>query len=523
MAMQRTLKTAGRARILRVKARDFKQIREVEIDLDGNLHAIKGDTDQGKTSVLQAIRAAIQGADKGMVRHGAGAAELELELDSALIQRIISANPETKDVLFGKTADGRAIEKVQDFLNTLCGPSAFNPVRWVQLGAEGGKGHKERLRQQRDALLEAIHMSLTSDDVVEAVEALGEDYADALGAVNMDGVDFEQHPFTVCTKLQKVCMEFFSLQNSRAKDAENVLATTPAPEIAAPREALDVIEQRAKEATSAFYGARATQQGQANLAQRHAVLKAKVGAEAKELPDRAKLEKTAAEYIGQEETLTEEIKKLEVQLAQMRGALSEVQEKVKRCEDLYQRIEDQDARVADLAALEQELAGAGTPVDVDSLERAMEKAKALVDAKRARERHDAAASAAAEARGRAQVVYRLVELFRDELPKQLLGAAELPVEGLAFDEDMILIDDIPMHQLGTSKQYRIGILIAAALNPNSAFVLVDQAESMGRRDLAEVAEVARERGLQIVATFVAPDAVPGEGVTVMEGGLAKTA
>jgi DNA repair ATPase RecN len=523
----------GRARILHVKAKNFKQIRLVDIDLDGNLHAIKGDTDQGKTSFLQAIMAALKGLEKhekGLVRHGADSAELELVLDVAHIKRVISADPKTKDVLFGKTADGAAIEEVQDFLNTLCSQSAFNPVKWVQLGSEGGKGHTERLRMQRAQLLEAIHMTLTDEDVVEAVEVLGEDYAQALAEVNMDGVNFDQHPFTVCTRLREACSEFYKLQNARAKDAENVLKNTPAPTVAAPKDELAAVEQRAQAASQAFYDARARTQGQANLAQRVTDLRAKVESEAAALPDRKKLESTAAEYYAREEAIGSEIQQLQQELARIQAAiaekktaLEEVQEKVKKCEELDRNWSDQDARVADLEKLEEELAQGGAPVNLEALRQAMEKAQGLVEAKRLQDRHDHAAIAAADAKRRADNIYRLVELFRDELPKQLLTQADLPVEGLSFDDETVLVDGIPLHQLGTSKQYRIGILIAAALNPHSAFVLVDQAESMGRKDLAEVAQVARERGLQIIASFVAPDAEPGEGVTVMEGGLVKTA
>jgi hypothetical protein len=80
------------------------------------------------------------------------------------------------------------------------------------------------------------------------------------------------------------------------------------------------------------------------------------------------------------------------------------------------------------------------------------------------------------------------------------------------------VDGVPLHALGTSQQIRTGVLVAAALNPRSAFVLVDGAESMGRADRLALADAAQELGLQLILTVVDPDAAPGPDVTVMREG-----
>ena len=513
----------GRTRIISVKARNFKQIQEVEIDHVGDIHHIKGDTAQGKTSILDAIEATIRGCNPSMVRRGASKAELELEMDTATITRIISADPAQKDILFAKTADGAAIERAQDFLKQMVGPSAFRPLRWVQLGAEGGEGHTKRLRMQRDQLLESIPMSLSDQDVADAVEALGQLYAEALAEVNFDGVNFDQHPYTVCTRLEESCMKFYSLQNSRAKDAEDILKVTPAPEMAAPKESIEELTDRVNELIRQYHRAEAQQQGQSNLAQQRDAMQATYDAEAMVLPPRTQLEKTATHYLKVKENAQAKIEELKAALAAEEAVLADADKKLTDCDDLDARWDRQEARRADLDRINAELAGGAEVVDLEVLKKQGEKARAQLKAKELQEKHDAAAQAATVARERSETIYRLVEFFRDELPKQLLSLAELPVEGLSFDADKILINGIPLHQLGTSEQYRVGIFIAAALNPRSGFVLIDGAESMGKKDLAAVAEAATERGLQLIMTFVAPDAVPAEGVTVMENGLAKTA
>ena len=44
-----------RARVLAIRARDVKLIREVEIDAIGDILEIRGDAGQGKTTILQSI------------------------------------------------------------------------------------------------------------------------------------------------------------------------------------------------------------------------------------------------------------------------------------------------------------------------------------------------------------------------------------------------------------------------------------------------------------------------------------
>jgi hypothetical protein len=115
-----------------------------------------------------------------------------------------------------------------------------------------------------------------------------------------------------------------------------------------------------------------------------------------------------------------------------------------------------------------------------------------------------------------------VTLFRDVLPSMLLARANLPLDGLAIEDETIVINGVPLHELGTSEQIRVGVVIASALNPLAGFVLVDQAESLGREGKKALASVAHELGLQLIMTVVDPDAVPGPGVTVMRGGEALT-
>src|SRR5690606_33138492 len=111
---------SGRVHLLRLAARNVKTLREVEIDEFGEVLEIRGDTGQGKTSILEAIEGGLTGLDPAMVRKGADAAEIILELDNARIQRIVRADGR-KDVLtVTDPASGKPIDRAKEFLRALC-------------------------------------------------------------------------------------------------------------------------------------------------------------------------------------------------------------------------------------------------------------------------------------------------------------------------------------------------------------------------------------------------------------------
>lgn len=508
-----------RIHVLELRARNIKCVKEVAISFDGALHDIRGDAGQGKSTILAAIEGGLRGIDPDMVRNGAKSCELELHLTAATINRVINKE-DGKETLMVTDSEGNAVEKASEFLKTICGPTVFRPVEWVQLGGGEKRGRTERLRRQRDQLLEAIPMSLSDRDVVRAVSALGDDAKRALGQVNLDDVNFDAHPFVVCSALEKACYEFRKLQNSKAEDAEEALKHHPAPERVAPDASAEECAAMVERATEAFHEARAQVGNRDNLARRRDELRARIESEA-DLPDRAKLDRTLETYRTNAAELKGRIEDLEEQLQKARDDYAEVSAKVDRCEAMGRRLDVQEARVADLAQLEEELQGEGPTVDLEELRQDMEDARAALEARRMQDVHDDYAASAEAARAYAERFDALVKLFRDDLPKRLLGEAELPVDGLSFDERQILIDGVPLHQLGTSQQIRIGVLIAAALNPRAGFVLVDGAESLGTGDRKALAEAAAEHGLQLIMTYVDPGARADEHTTVMEAGAVK--
>lgn len=516
---KREPKKSGGNRILSVRARNVKRIREVVIDDVGDIREVRGDTDQGKTSILDAIEAGLRGMDQSMVRRGADKAEIELEMSEATIKRIIGADG--AETLMVTGADGKAVDRAKDFLKTLWGGEVFRPLAWVQLGGGEKKGSTERRRLQRNQLLEALQVSLDGEKIERYIsDLLGPEHLEAMAQVNLDGIDGEQHPFVLCRAILERCSEFQTIKNAAAELAEETRRHTPAPHIAAPAATVAELREKETAAIEAYHEAAAAAKGLESLQARQAELRALVESGARDLPDAAKVAEARATHEPKIQEWRDKIAALEAELEAARASLKKTYDNMGKIEEAERKIAAHQNNQTALSALDAQLASAGAGEDLDRLREAMARAETLRHARELQDKHDAATQAEAEAKHTAKLFRDLCALFRDGIPKALLAEADLPVEGLTIDEDTILIDGVPLHQLGTSRQIRLGVLIAHAINPRSGFVLVDGAESMGSADRKALADTAAELGLQLIMTIVDPEAVPAPGVTVMREGVA---
>jgi len=507
-----------RTHILSVRASNVKCVREVEINEVGDILEIRGDSGQGKTTILQTIEAGLRGMDPGMVRNGADAAEITLSLSTAKVNRIVRANGDT-DTLTVTGMDGKPIKKAKEFLKALCGPQVFRPVEWVRLGGGEDKGRTERLRAQRDQLLSAMPLTLTPQEATDAVMALGEDVADALREVSLDGVDWSGHALVVCEALKTACYEYRKIQNAKSEDAAGALQHMEIPDKPAPRTSLAECRQAESQAMRHYHEASGALTGQQASQTRLDVLSARVAKDDDDLP---RLTTITAAIERETDGMKDDrgrIERLRAELRKMEDSIDERSRKLSSLAHDKVLIEAHEARKAELAELRESL-GKQT-ISAEEVERRRLFMASAAEASKAREtqdRYEQAAESSAKARDYAERFSKLVELFRDSLPRELVSRMEMPVPGLSVDGEMIKIHGVPLHQLGTSEQIRIGVSIAAALNPATGFILVDSAESMGRGDRLALAESAGELGLQLILTIVDPDAEPSDGCVVMRGG-----
>lgn len=514
--MEGALPDDGRFYALQLHAQNVQCLTAVRVDFDGAIHRIAGDEGQGKTSILKAIYAALYGMDPAMVQMGADEAEIVLKLNEATITRIVRR--EGDDTVFVSDANGMPVNRGIDFLQAVLGKGIFNPVAWAELGAQGGEGHTQRLREQRNQLLAALRVEYSLEEIRQRIRQMGKPFIDTLKQCNLDGVDFTAHPFDVCQRLESVIYKARGTRNTNLETAKSKYEVLPRPDRKAPGLPLEDLQRAAMAARKLATVAEERQRGRKHRMQQRNALREKMESASRPDVARSAAERTRDEYKSRLDAKRQEIEELESKLLAMRKEASEFEEKAKRAEKIVKDIDQYEAMQADLAELEESLGEPGE--DVQALEEAAKQAEADVEAQKKQDAIDIAGNELAALQEDTARFTELIRLFRDELPKELLQRSKLPIKGLSMDENMLLINGVPIHQMGTAQRIKIGVIVAAALNPRSGFICVDGAESLGRTGMRALAEAADELGLQLIMTVVDPDAQPAPGVTVMDEGAA---
>lgn len=515
-----------RARILSIHAENLKCVRLLDIDEIGDWTEIRGDSGQGKTTVLDAIYAGIYGMDKSMIRRGADSTTIMLDLSVAKLKRTVYLDPKKADALKVTDASGFGITQAMTFLKSIVSPTIFKPLEFVRLGAGEDAGKTKRLRQQRDMLLEVTPLTLTYAGIEKRIEKISDGALAAFRAVypSPDKINLSGHGIDVCKALEKTFYDTRRGVNDRASELEGALKNTPKPTSPAFDGTATAAKANELAAQQAYWKAHGEAGARAEKIARVESLRAEVAFTEASLAPRDSISDAVSDAKNAIAARTATIQGVERQIAELQSQLTKHRAELDRergelrvAEDAIREHELLDRKRAELAAAEAAIGSEDTN-NLESLQAAYENAKSLREAREQQDRYDAALKAANAAREKAVALDALVEFFRDTLPKAIISGMKFPVDGLGIEDDVVTYKGIPLHQLGTSEQTYVAALIAVALTPESEFVLIDGAESMGRKDRLALRQVQEEKGVQFILTIVDPDAIPGPGVVVMKDG-----
>jgi len=120
-------------RILKFTGENVKRLSFVELDPDANFIVIAGNNTQGKSSILDAIKMALGGADKigpRPIHDGASSARIELDFGKFKVTRTVSGGG-TKLVVEG--SDGARYDKPQTLLDDFIGSISFDPLEFKDM------------------------------------------------------------------------------------------------------------------------------------------------------------------------------------------------------------------------------------------------------------------------------------------------------------------------------------------------------------------------------------------------------
>jgi len=156
-------------RIVSLTAENFKILRAVQINPDGNMVTIGGNNGQGKSSILDAIWVALAGrsvAPPKPIRTGEEVCTISLDMGDIIVTRTFTAKEGGTYTDKVKVADpsGKVWPRPQSVLDDLLGEIGFDPFEFVQMKPD----------QQAEMLMRLVPLPV---DIEEMAEFDEEDYA----------------------------------------------------------------------------------------------------------------------------------------------------------------------------------------------------------------------------------------------------------------------------------------------------------------------------------------------------------
>jgi len=496
-------------KIKRLRIRTFRGIEEVDQDIPDAGVLVTGKSGGGKTSVLNALHAGLQGRDVGAdaIRIGWDRAEILIDMDNASVRRAISKRGTTLKVT---DSEGQTVSKPQTWLSDLFGAS-IDPIALLEAAP----------KERRKMILEAVPMTVT----VETLRRFAPDLP--------DDTDVEGHAVEVLERVRGVYYDKRTVANAAAKAAVEESSRAmddalTAREASDPGDAMPVEE--AERALSEFQAQRTTLEAQAAEAVRANQRTTQTRTRIASLRQQAELERNLLvqrelpavpwhqERVGKADAT---VKRLREELAQAESAQRTALLELQAAEAL---------ELSQLAILERatafgtqadELEGAlaqaaAPPVDPASLANAEAvvrqwtgiRDRALAWAKfiRAEQHVNTCASNVASTSAVAATLDGIVHALTQDAPGYLFTQSD-GIEGLAFEGDEVFLDKIRLSGLGGRDRLRFAINIAKRANAKAKILIVDGLERIDDTQLEEfVAECTRD-SWQLLATRVSANEV----------------
>lgn len=546
---------------------NFLALRGAEYTFTEHGALIEGGNGRGKSTVLKAIKAALDGVGVSpeAVRKGETSAEILIDLDhDSVRRRITSTGRTTVEVL---TTEGATRKSPAAFIGELLGLALLDPLDLFLA----------KPKDRRAIILRAVPCRATPELVAPVL-------ADVLQEEKLEtilGPDaFAGHGLDVLDQLRRWAEEKRLAAGRLVKDREK--EETAAVKLA---KELELAEMRlrgapSKGAAGEFF-ARATQ-AKSSLEARAATAEhaasyiagrrqraAELEAEAARIVRAAPLVTTLDERRAQQEleaarqqelealnafdAAAKEVRRIEAMLREAgdkaealaetltarRGVTREAEREVEDLAERSKRWEADDNRARELVELaDRELAAVKElAAEPPSTEETAAVAEALAEAMRAVQLADAAERARADLEAALAAVDtktrearqlgtqhaaldKAVKALRDDLPLALTAGAGSLFRGLTITGDTVLVDDgtgahVDVELLSTAAQMRFALGVAKALNAKSKLLLVDGLERIEPERRREFVALAIEGGYQLFATRVTEGPLT---VTPIEGG-----
>jgi energy-coupling factor transporter ATP-binding protein EcfA2 len=443
-------------RVARIRIQNVMGIEELEIQ-PGAVTVLTGKNASGKTSVLEAIRSAVNGGhDASLIRNGAEKAEVVLVLDDGteLRKRITTAG----SVLTVKHPELGNISKGQTWINGLSDALAFNPVEFLTCD--------DARRVQY--VLDTAQLTLDTDAFKAAV-----------GGLLRGPMDTSGHPLRVIEQARKQLYDERTGRNAVARDSK-------------------VTVQQLRASIPADMADPAVLQAQADaLDSRQAEVDLLI-----EAAEREVWESVKARVHSRMEELDAGIAELEQKLAQLRSERATL-----RANAESEQLNAARAAVPELRAERSDLARqiAATAQALDAAERV---ADSVANTRAMIETHQKKADAAASHAAKLTDAIGRLDSLRDSVMEQS------PIKGLDIRDGQLFWGDVPWPRVNHAQRVKIAMQLAKHRAKDLPLACVDGLEALDAETFDAFVKAAPKSGLQFIVTRVGTE--PGLTVATFD-------
>lgn len=453
-----------------------------EIELDGNNIEITGKKGTGKTSILDAIRYALNNSSRRdlIVRNGETEGEIIVETDTGLV---IDRKKRTNKADFASVKEnGTTVMRPETFLKTIFTPLQLNPVEFTQMNRQ----------EQNRAILDLIEYDWDMDTI-----------RGWFGEIP-SGVNYEQNILQVLNDIQADNGAYFQSRQDINREIRNkqafiadIAKDIPTGYQAEKWEQFDI---------GAKYAELVKIQNENSKIERAAAFIDGFKNKMRSIDADRDIAITSAERTisSEKESLTAEIARLKSEIAAAEDKLTALSDKLKdKTAVIMSEYNAKKAKlVSDMGIAEQYSDMEITPID--ELQAEIDEAEKMKKHLNEYRRMKKMSSELEELIKRSEEFTRKIELARN-LPGIILKDATLPVEGLTVENGIPLINGLPISNRSDGELLELCVDIAIS-NPSSLqIILIDGAEKLDDESRDKLYSKCREKGLQFIATRTTND------------------
>lgn len=511
-------------RITKIAIRNYRGVASIEqIVPPGGLVA-RGTNGRGKSSFINAVKAALTGRDIGpdAIRLGEDKAEILIDMESLAVRRVIEA---TRGTLTVTSGEGMRAQRPVAFLAELLGTSTLDPLDLLL----------DDPKRRRARVLEALPLTVTADEL-------------RVFAPDVGDIDTAGHGLEVIARVER---DYYA-RRAAAKKARDVsergleplrsaaaAAATGVPPLADGLEDLDVagassalasrrdafskLEAEAAAAQRAherLTGARERLAEARRTAAESRAYHSKLIANGERLPNLREGEGIQANAVRRLErdlaVAKENLLRTRDAIAAVEGDLVEAKRVDVDAAKAEAMIRDVEAHIAETSA--ETVAPEALAAAREGVERAAEalaRANAIETCNAAIQRHREATAWHAVAEVEVERLDGIVRALQRDAPAALLARADV-IPGLGLDGDEITLDGVRLGSLCGAQAMRFCVSVAKRLNAKARILVVDGLERIDP-DLQQAFKAfAVEGGYQLLASCVDRGEIVYEAVEASE-------